>query len=99
MVFVSTEHIKCFGCGADGHLVLSCPERTVPAAAWVSSALPGAVVTAEEVPQYQESAGLAAPKEPVLVGMSTPVDPVLAVNGVEESQANVPPLDDCDPLM
>lgn len=27
MIFASSENMKCFGCGAEGHIIRSCPEK------------------------------------------------------------------------
>lgn len=40
-VFASSDNMKCFGCGVEGHLIRSCPQRPPPAAP------PAPVVAAE----------------------------------------------------
>lgn len=110
MVFVTTEHMKCFGCGAEGHLVRSCPERKASASGGTPP--PEAAVAAAEVasppresagpaaPLDTVAAGSSAPEDPVPAGLSTQIDPVPAVTGVTEAPPiSVPAPDKGDPPM
>ncbi|KAG9283734.1 hypothetical protein AMEX_G2536 [Astyanax mexicanus] len=56
VVFATTETMKCFGCGAEGHLVRSCPERAGgarPESAAADAAQP-AVSRAEAPPAAEQ---------------------------------------------
>lgn len=95
MVFVTTEHTKCFGCGAVGHLVDSFLEWRAPAsdrsrpaeaAAEVASPLELAGMAA---PVDPVSAGLSAPEDPVPAGLSAQINPMMAVTEVTEASPNI----------
>ncbi|XP_036067059.1 uncharacterized protein LOC118598465, partial [Oryzias melastigma] len=81
VLFATSATFKCFGCGADGHLVKACPDRAVSAPGGVTAAAAGGVADA----QSEQSADRPVPvaRRAPLVGRP-PMDLPASVEPVEE---------------
>ncbi|TWW81704.1 hypothetical protein D4764_01G0015190 [Takifugu flavidus] len=75
MVFASSENMRCFGCGAEGHQVHSCPEKC--GAQWTQPAM--AVAAAGPVSAFPQSFAAAAVAGTAPAPVTVPVDSAVVV--------------------